>query len=70
MSPDPGLEATIPEFTDSELLALEGEDAQAQAARQRLAAILRALHVASAQLSDRLSMRHFTHTGDSQSVAT
>jgi len=70
MSPDPGLEATIPEFTDSELLALEGEDAEAQAARQRLAAALRALHVASAQLSDRLSMRHFTHTGDSQSVAT
>jgi uncharacterized alpha-E superfamily protein len=70
LSPDPGLEATIPEFTDGELLALEGEDAEAQAARQRLAATLRALHVASARLSDRLSMRHFSHTGDSQSVAT
>lgn len=70
ISPDPGLEATIPEFTDSELLVLEGEDAEAQAARQTLAATLRALHVASAQLSDRLSMRHFSHTGDSQSVAT
>jgi uncharacterized alpha-E superfamily protein len=70
LSPDRGLEATIPEFTDGELLALEGEDAEAQAARQRLAATLRALHVASAQLSDRLSMRHFSHTGDSRSVAT
>jgi uncharacterized circularly permuted ATP-grasp superfamily protein/uncharacterized alpha-E superfamily protein len=70
ISRDPGLEVTIPEFTAGELLALEGEDAGAQAARQALAATLRALHAASAQLSDRLSMRHFSHTGDSQSVAT
>jgi uncharacterized alpha-E superfamily protein len=68
ISRDPGLEATIPEFTDGELLTLEGEGDEAQASRQTLAARLRGLHVASAKLSDRLSMRHFSHTGDSQSV--
>jgi len=70
MSRDPGFEVTIPEFNDDDLLALEGEDAEGQAARQTLAVALRALHVASAQLSDRLSMRHFSHTGDSQALAT
>jgi uncharacterized alpha-E superfamily protein len=70
ISGDPGLEATIPEFTDSELLTLEGEGDEARASRETLAARLRALHVAAAKLSDRLSMRHFSHTGDSQSVWT
>ena len=70
ISRDPGLDATIPEFTDAELLTLEGEGDEAQAARQTLAAGLRALHVAAAKLSDRLSMRHFSHTWDSQSVWT
>jgi uncharacterized circularly permuted ATP-grasp superfamily protein/uncharacterized alpha-E superfamily protein len=64
------VEAPIPEFTDSDLLTLEGEDAQAQAARQALAMKLRALNIAGAELSDRLSMRHFSHTGDSSSVWT
>jgi hypothetical protein len=67
---DPGLEATTPEFTDPELLTLEGEGDEAQASRQTLAARLTALQGAGAQLSDRLSMRHFSHTGDSQSVWT
>jgi uncharacterized circularly permuted ATP-grasp superfamily protein/uncharacterized alpha-E superfamily protein len=70
ISGEPALEAAIPEFTDSGLLTLEGDDDEARAARQALAARLRALHVAGAQLSDRLSMRHFSHTGDSQSVWT
>jgi uncharacterized circularly permuted ATP-grasp superfamily protein/uncharacterized alpha-E superfamily protein len=65
---DPGLEAAIPEFADRELLALEGEGAEGQAARRNLAARLEALHAACAKLSDRLSMRHFSHTGDSRSV--
>ena len=67
---DPGLEARIPEFTDGELLTLESEGEEAQAARASLAVQLNALQVAGAQLSDRLSMRHFSHTGDSQSVWT
>jgi uncharacterized alpha-E superfamily protein len=70
ISRDPGLAATIPEFTDSELLTLESEGDEAQASRQALAARLRALHADGAKLSDRLSMRHFSHTGDSQSVWT
>jgi uncharacterized circularly permuted ATP-grasp superfamily protein/uncharacterized alpha-E superfamily protein len=69
-SRDAGLEATIPEFTDRELLTLEGESDEARASRQALATRLAALQGASAQLSDRLSMRHFSHTGDSQSVWT
>jgi uncharacterized circularly permuted ATP-grasp superfamily protein/uncharacterized alpha-E superfamily protein len=70
ISADPGLEAMIPEFTDSELLTLEVESDEAQVSRRALAASLRALHVAAAKLSDRLSMRHFSHTWDSQSVWT
>jgi uncharacterized circularly permuted ATP-grasp superfamily protein/uncharacterized alpha-E superfamily protein len=65
---DLGLDAAIPEFADSELLTLEGEGDEGQAARKNLAAKFRALQVASAKLSDRLSMRHFSHTGDSRSV--
>jgi uncharacterized circularly permuted ATP-grasp superfamily protein/uncharacterized alpha-E superfamily protein len=65
---DPGIEAPIPELSDDELVRLEGEGVEGHAARAELAARLRALHVASADLSDRLSMRHFSHTGDSQSV--
>jgi uncharacterized alpha-E superfamily protein len=70
ISRGPGVEVTIPEFTDRELLILEGEGDEAQAARQTLAAQLTALQGAGAQLSDRLSMRHFSHTGASQSVRT
>jgi len=60
----------IPEFTDGELLTLEGEDQEGYAARQALAVKLRALHISGADLSDRLSMRHFSHTGDTRSVWT
>jgi uncharacterized alpha-E superfamily protein len=70
ISRDPGLEETIPEFSDHDLLTLEGEGDEARAARQSLAARLQALKAASGQLSDRLSMRHFSHTGDAQSVWT
>jgi uncharacterized alpha-E superfamily protein len=64
------IEAPIPEFTESELLTLEGEDGAARAARQALAVKLRALQIAAAALSDRMSMRHFSHTGDTRSVWT
>jgi len=70
ISRDPGPEAPLPEFTDGDLLLLESDGAQARAARQALAGKLRTLQAAGAQLSDRLSMRHFSHTGDSQSVWT
>jgi uncharacterized alpha-E superfamily protein len=70
ISRDPGLDAPLPEFTDSDLLTLESDGAEAQAARQALAAKLNALQAAGAQFSDRLSMRHFSHTGDSQSLWT
>jgi uncharacterized circularly permuted ATP-grasp superfamily protein/uncharacterized alpha-E superfamily protein len=70
ISRDPGLEATIPEFTDDDLLMLESEGDAAHGARLVLAEKLRTLQAAGAQLSDRLSMRHFSHTGDSQSVWT
>jgi uncharacterized circularly permuted ATP-grasp superfamily protein/uncharacterized alpha-E superfamily protein len=65
---DPGLEASIPEIADGGLLALEAEGAEGQAARRNLAARLKALQAACAKFSDRLSMRHFSHTGDSRSV--
>ena len=67
---EPAVEAPIPEFTDAELLMLEGDDDQAQAARHALAAKLRAVQVSGAALSDRLSNRHFSHTGDARSVWT
>jgi len=69
-SRDLELEATMPELTDRELLTLEGDGDEAQASRRALAARLKALQGAGAQLSDRLSMRHFSHTDDSQSVWT
>jgi uncharacterized circularly permuted ATP-grasp superfamily protein/uncharacterized alpha-E superfamily protein len=67
---EPAVEEPIPEFTDRELLLLEGEGEEAQAARHALAGRLRALHISAAELSDRLSMRHFSHTGDSRSLWT
>ena len=70
ISRDPGLEAAIPELGDGELLALEDEGVEGQAARRKLAAKLKALHLGGLQFSDRLSMRHFSHTGDSRSVWT
>jgi uncharacterized alpha-E superfamily protein len=70
ISRDPGLETPLPQFNDSDLFTLESDGAQAQAARQALAAQLLALQTACAQLSDRLSMRHFSHTGAALSVWT
>jgi uncharacterized alpha-E superfamily protein len=70
ISRDPGIETPLPEFTDGDLFMLESDGAFAQEARQALAVKLNALKAACAQLSDRLSMRHFSHTGASQSVWT
>ncbi len=56
------LEEDVPVLSDIELLALEGDGASATASRAQLAARLRKLGGAAAELSDRLSMRHFSHT--------
>jgi uncharacterized alpha-E superfamily protein len=57
--------------SDAELMALEGDGSQARAARAALARRLRSLCEASEQLSDRLSMRYFSHTRlDTHALAT
>ena len=65
------LDEPIPALSDEELVALEAADAMAGTLRARLATRLHALGAAAAQLSDRISMRHFSHTGlDAQALAT
>ena len=65
------LEQDIPALSDDELLALEKNDADAEQARQKLAARLRAVAASAGALSDRLSMRHFAHISlNSQALAT
>jgi uncharacterized circularly permuted ATP-grasp superfamily protein/uncharacterized alpha-E superfamily protein len=65
------LEEAIPSLSDAELLSLEGNDEDADRARQAIAARLRTLAAAAGALSDRLSMRHFAHISlSSQALAT
>jgi uncharacterized alpha-E superfamily protein len=65
------LEEVIPELTDSELLTLDGDGQDASNARQSLATRLRALASSAGELSDRLSMRHFSHISlDLHALAT
>jgi uncharacterized circularly permuted ATP-grasp superfamily protein/uncharacterized alpha-E superfamily protein len=66
-----GLDEAIPQLTDAKLMALESDGADAVQARQSMAERLRALSWAAGQLSDRLSLRHFSHiTLDAQALAT
>jgi uncharacterized circularly permuted ATP-grasp superfamily protein/uncharacterized alpha-E superfamily protein len=66
-----GLDEAIPQLTDAKLMALESDGAEAVQARQSMAERLRALSWAAGQLSDRLSLRHFSHiTLDAQALAT
>jgi uncharacterized alpha-E superfamily protein len=66
-----GLDEAIPQLTDAKLMALESDGAEAVQARQSMAERLRALRWAAGQLSDRLSLRHFSHiTLDAQALAT
>jgi uncharacterized alpha-E superfamily protein len=58
-----GLGDAVPAFTDEELAALEGEGPAGREARHACAARLRGLGAAAGQLSDRLSLRYFTHIG-------
>ena len=65
------LAEAIPSLTDSQLMVLEGDGPAAAAARVHLASRLQQLAAAAGQFSDRLSMRHFSHTsGDAQALAT
>ncbi len=66
---DERLCATPPELDDAALVVLEGPEARA--ARADLAGQLRGLCAAAEQLSDRLSMRYFSHTRlDTQALAS
>jgi uncharacterized circularly permuted ATP-grasp superfamily protein/uncharacterized alpha-E superfamily protein len=60
-----------PAVTDADLMALERHDADARGVRVTLLRRLRALREAAEQLSDRLSMRYFSHTRlDAHAVAS
>ena len=66
-----GLDEAIPQLTDAKLTALEAEGTEAEHARRAMSDRLRALSWAAGQLSDRLSLRHFSHiTLDAQALAT
>jgi uncharacterized circularly permuted ATP-grasp superfamily protein/uncharacterized alpha-E superfamily protein len=66
-----GLDEAIPQLTDAKLTALEAEGAEAEQARRAMSDRLRALSWAAGQLSDRLSLRHFSHiTQDAQALST
>ena len=66
-----GLDEAIPQLTDAKLMALEADGVEAVHARKSMAERLRALSWAAGQLSDRLSLRHFSHiTQDAQALAT
>ena len=70
-SGESGLDESIPEFTDDDLAALEGDEPEACEARHALAARLRAVGAAAGQLSDRLSLRHFAHISwNARTIAT
>ncbi len=59
-----------PALADEELLLLEASNAEGAAARHALAGKLRALAASAAELSDRLSLRHFAHISfDSYALA-
>jgi uncharacterized alpha-E superfamily protein len=61
----------VPDLSDTELMTLEDPAEHGHSARLELAQRLRLLYAACEQLSDRLSMRYFSHTGlDSQALAT
>jgi uncharacterized alpha-E superfamily protein len=66
-----GLSNAVPYLDDAALFALEAETVDAAEERQQLAHQLRGLALAAGLLSDRVSMRHFSHTGaDARALAT
>ena len=66
-----GISEPIPALSDSRLLLMEAEGTSAAAARADLAMRLQGLAAAAGALSDRISLRHFSHISlDSQALAT
>jgi len=66
-----GLGNAVPYLEEAALFALEAETPAASEERLQLAHQLRELALQAGQLSDRISMRHFSHTGaDARSLAT
>src|SRR5262249_22442210 len=66
-----GLGNAVPYLDEAALFALEGDSTDAAEERHQLAYQLRQLGANAGQLSDRLSMRHFSHTGaDARAIAT
>jgi uncharacterized alpha-E superfamily protein len=60
----------VPPLEDAELFGLERADEAAVEARRAVAEQLWALASLAGELSDRLSMRHFSHTGvDARALA-
>jgi uncharacterized circularly permuted ATP-grasp superfamily protein/uncharacterized alpha-E superfamily protein len=57
-----GLGNAVPYLDDAALFALEEDTSEAAEERLQLAHKLRTLAIGASQLSDRLSMRHFSHT--------
>jgi uncharacterized circularly permuted ATP-grasp superfamily protein/uncharacterized alpha-E superfamily protein len=65
------LKATLPTLSDDDLLALESMTDAARFMRGELAARLQSLSLAAGSLSDRISMRYFSHVDiDAQALAT
>lgn len=68
---DSGLTEKLPDLPDEELLQLENAGEPGSAARQAFAQRLRTLSASAGELSDRLSLRHFSHIGfDAHALAT
>ena len=55
------LDGAAPAVSDEDLVLMESDVEEGQAVRQRLAQQLQALSLASGALSDRISMRYFSH---------
>jgi uncharacterized alpha-E superfamily protein len=66
-----GVDEAIPQVTDADLMVLECDGPEGLRARRAMAERLRSLGWAAGQLSDRLSLRHFSHISlDAQALAT
>jgi uncharacterized alpha-E superfamily protein len=59
---EPGISAPVPELSAEGLALLEVDGSDGELARRALSERLLALRAAAGDLSDRLSMRHFSHT--------
>ena len=66
-----GIDAVVPELDERELAGLDADGTDAEAARRTLADQLMSVSAAAGELSNRLSMRHFSlTTPEAQSLAS